>query len=105
MSGFHLHALACRETRILDLLGRGRCRGKRLRLKCQRPVRRSRLFSVDRKGQGLSLGLALDVDRSIIWVLYLKVFISSGDRRVHGRLYIADGHGVVLPLDDLKLRV
>ena len=43
---------------VLDLLGRGRRRGKRLRLKCQSPVRRSRLFSVDRKGQGLSLGIA-----------------------------------------------
>ena len=51
------------------------------------------------------MGIALDVDRGIIRVLYLKVFISSGDRRVHGRLYIADGHGMVLPLDDLKLRV
>ena len=71
-SGFHLHALACRETRVLDLLGRGRCRGKRLRLKCQSPVRRSRLFSVDRKGQGLSLGIALDVDRSIC-LLYTSI--------------------------------
>ncbi len=75
-----------------------------LRLELQSPVGRSGLLSVDGERQSPAACSRLHIDRSIIGIGNLDIFISSCDSRVVGRRHIAYDHGMVLSLGDLQLR-
>ena len=72
------------------------------RFKSHFTILRPRLLSINRKGQRPSGGSSLHIDRSTVIVRNLDIFISTGNRRIHGRLYITDYHGMVLPLRNLQ---
>ena len=67
-------------------------------------VRRSGFLAINGKGQRLACGSSLNIDRGTVIIGNLDIFISTGNGRIHRRLYIRNDHGMVLPLRHLKLR-
>lgn len=90
----------CAAGHILCLrLGRAR----RLALKNNLPVRRSRLLAVNGKGNLHTARIPLDVDREIIVVRELQILVRTRNRRIHRGLHIADDHGMTEALINSQL--
>ena len=66
-------------------------------------VRRSGFLAINGKGQRLACGSSLNIDRGTVIIGNLDIFISTGNGRIHRRLYIRNDHGMVLPLGNLQL--
>jgi len=66
-------------------------------------VRWSRVVSVDLKGDILSLGVSLNINRNVLIIDKTQILVIACNRRIHGWLHIAYDHGMIRALRDLKL--